>query len=398
MTLLMPGVRHLDQSDAEIHDLEALHGRRRGREESLVGGVDLELAIVGEDGIAALEGRMLHPVSAERCRLRHHAAVRALVRPQKQPRVFQAAGANDEIVGGEGPGILAVRPQFGAGHSSAVAGKLGGIGAEHHGHVPAPVEFVGEFFTEAYGRALDQLHPANIVRDRHIRPEVGKFQDVLDFGQIGLDFGAADWPAGIRRPGLGLEVLAVEHPAPAGPVIGTAAHEAQPGDVEIEIGVADRDAAVEILRIVAELAGAGLQHHNRNAGRAKLPGNRGAGWPGAEYADLGGEVRSAKCLIAVEDQVRSLLLRIQPLTSTIASGSVSGSLRNSDRAGNAISACRIVRRDIFLVKKLMARLSMASIHAWRSLNILARRSQFRAKPSGTLCLSRVSGLAVSKQR
>ena len=31
--------------------------------------------------IAALEGRMLHPVAAKRCRVRHHAAIRALVRP-----------------------------------------------------------------------------------------------------------------------------------------------------------------------------------------------------------------------------------------------------------------------------------------------------------------------------
>ncbi len=82
--MLDPGIGRLDQPDAEIHDLEPFHRGKRRREKRLVDGIDVEFAVVGQNGIAALEGRMLHPVATEGCCVRHHAAVRTLVRPQEQ--------------------------------------------------------------------------------------------------------------------------------------------------------------------------------------------------------------------------------------------------------------------------------------------------------------------------
>src|SRR5690606_38598963 len=67
---------------------------------------EFEGKLVLQEDVAEREVRMLHPVAAQRRRLRDHPSARLDIGPEQQPAVLDAAGADDEAAGADAP----VRP------------------------------------------------------------------------------------------------------------------------------------------------------------------------------------------------------------------------------------------------------------------------------------------------
>ena len=168
---------------------------------------------------------------------------------------------------------------------------------------------------------LDQVELPHVCGDRNVWRERLNAEDLECLRQERLDRRAGDRPAGVRHVGLGQEIIRLEDAAPASPMVGAAAEKAQPRNIEIEVGIADHLALVEILRFIAVVIAAGLEDDRRDASFAEHMGDRDAGRAGPDDADARRKAGRPKRFDAFENHrasrcLRSLRFNIQPSIST----------------------------------------------------------------------------------
>ena len=116
-----------------------------------------------------------------------------------------------------------------------------------------------------------------------VRPELA---ELVGARVVRIEARAADRPAAVRHPGADLEVERVERPAAALPVVGRAAEEAQPADVEVVVGAADVGALVERLGRAVELEAAALEQQHPMAGVDEAERDRDPGRARADHAQV----------------------------------------------------------------------------------------------------------------
>ena len=103
------------------------------------------------------------------------------------------------------------------------------------------------------------------------------------------------------HPVARLEIDRVQRPAPAAPVIGAAAQEAQAAAIQRGIGDAALAAAIKRLVLGVEIHPAGFQQQDFMAAARQRQGQRYAGRPAADDRQVGGKDRSGGKAAGVED-------------------------------------------------------------------------------------------------
>ena len=193
---------------------------------------------------------------AERTRLRNDAAVALLIGPEEQARIFQSAGADDKMIGGNGPGPLAARPEIGSRHPRSVAFQIGRHGVHHQRHMGRILQEGPIFLADMDCRTLDELDPVDIFRHGHVRAERYQVQHVPGRIKERLEVLSCDGPAGIGYPVALLEVVGIELAAPTGPMIGATTQQTDTRHIKVKIGIAINRSAVEILAFLGDVLAA----------------------------------------------------------------------------------------------------------------------------------------------
>ena len=244
--------------------------------------------------------RVLYEAAADHVLLIAEADVDLAVRGQQQARVLEAAAGEHVSARPRGQPLAGERPDLKAQHLAAglIRGDVDHARVQHERDVVGRVELAAVDLAELGRRAElpDPAHDLRGIERQHLltgtEPGLGRIvvgaelAELLRFAVVGLELGLAERPAGERDPRPALEVELVQRPAAPGPMVGRAAEEAQPADLEVEIGQPDVGAAIEVLDLLLVLEPAALQQADLEPAAGERAGDRDPGGAGADDAEI----------------------------------------------------------------------------------------------------------------